>query len=103
MAPRKTCPAMQIFSFLSRRWTLLVIHALNNGQNTFNAMKRELGSISSRTLSERLKDLEMMKFVERKIVSEQPLKIEYQLTPRAQSFETHLSNIGNWAKEWDGK
>ena len=103
MAKLKACPAMQIFSFLSRRWTLLILHSLQNGLNTFNAIKRDLGSISSRTLSERLKDLEAMAFIERKIVSEQPLKIEYIATQKAISFNQHLREIGDWAKEWDGK
>jgi len=80
---------------------MLVLHSICEGTNTFNAIKKYLGTISSRTLSERLKELESYEMVERKIVSEKPLKIEYHLTEKAISFKPYLEKISDWAKKWN--
>jgi DNA-binding HxlR family transcriptional regulator len=80
---------------------MLVLHTICEGTTTFNAIKKHLGTISSRTLSERLKELEESKMLERKIVSEKPLKIEYRLTQKTISLKPYLENIGEWAKKWD--
>lgn len=97
---RKPYPILGIFSFLSKRWMLLILNALCNNITTFNAIKNELHGISSRTLSERLKELEEFHFVERKIISEKPIKIQYQVTEKARAFEPVLQHIAEWAKEW---
>jgi len=98
---RTQCPAVIVFSFLSKRWTMLVLRTICEGIQTFNAIKKELRTISSRTLSERLKELESFNMIQRKIVSEKPLKIEYHLTEKALSLKPHLKKIDEWARQWE--
>ncbi|MGE3278440.1 MAG: winged helix-turn-helix transcriptional regulator [Candidatus Altimarinota bacterium] len=100
---RTPCPAITVFSFLSRRWTMLVLRTICDGTQTFNAIKRELRTISSRTLSERLKELENFNMIQRTIVSEKPLKIEYELTEKALSLKPHLKKIDDWARDWESR
>lgn len=99
MSLQNSCPATQVFNILSKRWILLILHSLSKNIFSFNAIKKNLKGISSRTLSERLKELECFGFVERKIVSMQPVKIEYHLTSKAQSFEKILEDMSEWAKK----
>lgn len=102
MTPRM-CPAITVFSFLSRRWTMLILKTIYEGTSTFNAIKKKLATISSRTLSERLKELEDFQMVKRQIISEKPLKMEYQLTEKAKSLKPYLEKIGEWAIKWESK
>ena len=38
--------------------------------------------------------------IEKNIVSQSPVKIEYSLTKKWQSFSKHVDGIAVWAKEW---
>ena len=98
MPPR--CPAVRLFGILSKRWMLTILHAVFGGTHTFNALKRQLGSISSRTLSARLKDLEEEGFVVREVTGDRPLRVEYRPTPRGTELEVHLRALGDWARTY---
>jgi DNA-binding HxlR family transcriptional regulator len=80
---------------------MLILRTICEGTNTFNAIKKNLATISSRTLSERLKEMEDFGMIKREIVSEKPLKIEYNLTDKARSLKPHLEKIGDWAIQWE--
>lgn len=53
------CPILGMFSFLSKRWMLSILHALHNGETTFSGIKRSLPGMSGKILSERLQELAM--------------------------------------------
>ena len=96
---RFNCPVSTLLDTLSKRWTLLILHQIANGIRTFNALKRALGQVSSRTLNERLKELEANNFLERRIVSERPIKIEYHLTRRGDTVKQALCDLERLARE----
>jgi len=56
--------------------------------------------ISDRMLSDRLRVLEMEGVVERRVVPETPVRVEYQLTPKGKSLESALGAIATWAERW---
>lgn len=47
---------------------------------------KEMAGVGSRTLSERLKDLESHGLVHREAIPEVPVRVEYSLTPRGRRF-----------------
>jgi DNA-binding HxlR family transcriptional regulator len=94
------CSIKSLFWEISKMWVLQIIRELYLWNNTFNSIKRELWSISSKTLSERLKELQESWFVSRKIVSEQPIKIEYYLTDKWLSFSDETDKLNQWAQKW---
>lgn len=102
-ALNKPCTVLNIFSFLSKRWTLLIIKGLSEGATTFSDILRYLPGISSRILTERFRELEAEGFVKREVISESPIKIRYGLTEKGRSFEGCLGALAEWQKEWDGK
>lgn len=81
-------------------WTLQIIREIYLWNNNFNAIKKELWNISSKTLSERLKELQESGFIERNIVSEQPIKIEYHLTKKWKCFSIQIDKLNDWANKW---
>ncbi len=75
-----TTPLVRAIRLLGDAWVLLIVMDLLQGSMRFNALRTELGHISSKTLSHRLKMLEELGFVQRQAFLEIPPRVEYHLT-----------------------
>ncbi|MEK5186678.1 helix-turn-helix domain-containing protein [Solibacillus sp. FSL R5-0691] len=94
------CPRLsKAMELVGKRWTALIIYQLLEGPQRFNAIEAAL-PISGRLLSERLKELEKEGIVERKVFSEVPVRVEYNLTDKGRSLEQTVREIEIWAKTW---
>ncbi len=96
-----SCPVNNLFLQLSKQWIIFIFHNLAMWEKSFSWIRKSLPWISSRTLSLRLKDLQELWFIERLIVQEQPIKIEYVLTEKWKSLTNELEKLWNWASEWE--
>lgn len=85
-------------------WTLKIIYTLMTGTRRFGEILEVMGNVSPKTLSNRLKMLEEIKFVQRQAFAEIPPRVEYRLTERGfalanimeainQFGETYLSDV----------
>ena len=79
-------PLARAIRLLGDAWVLLIVMHLLRGSMRFNALRAELGHISSKTLSQRLKVLEELGFVQRQAFLEIPPRVEYHLTERGQEL-----------------
>ncbi|HEX9678593.1 helix-turn-helix domain-containing protein [Nitrososphaera sp.] len=96
-----SCPVIDIWGILGRRWSLLIIKNLSTKDTIrFNELKRALSGISSTVLSERLLELEREGLVSKKIYPEVPPRVEYSLTPQAKELEVIIKELGRWVSRW---
>ena len=65
----------------------------------FNEMKRYLGTITDKTLSSNLKELEADHLVVRKEYPQIPPKVEYTLSERGKTLMTVLDQLCVWGEE----
>ena len=65
----------------------------------FNAMRRYLGRISDKTLSQNLKELEADGLIDRKEYPQIPPKVEYSLTERGASLMKVLDQLCIWGEQ----
>jgi DNA-binding HxlR family transcriptional regulator len=84
---------------IGTRHRLEVICHLLEGKIGFNELKRKLSGMSSTTLSRTLKFLESKKLVDRKVVSQKPLAVEYSVTKKGQELSFVMDCLGNWVQE----
>ena len=82
------------------RWTGAVIQLLLNGRMRFAELRDAIPDISDRMLSERLRELESERIVERIVVPETPVRVEYELTDKGRALEAALTSVGKWAERW---
>ncbi len=82
------------------RWTGAVIQLLLAGRMRFAQLRDAIPDISDRMLSERLRELEMEGIVERIVVPETPVRVEYELTEKGRALEQALASVGKWAERW---
>ena len=101
---KKTCPITKILSYLSKKWTLLILRELhNNGTKRFNDLIREMENISPRTLSKRLKELEKLELVSKKRFNEIPPRVEYSLTNKGKELINCFRYLDIWVRKFDVK
>jgi DNA-binding HxlR family transcriptional regulator len=82
------------------RWTGAVIQLLFHGRMRFAELRGAIPDISDRMLSERLRELEAEGIVDRIVVPETPVRVEYQLTEKGRALEHALGAVGKWAERW---
>ena len=94
---REYCGIEYTLKFLGSKWTFLILRELFTGTKRFGELRRELKSISTKTLIERLRELEEEHLVVRTIYAEVPPRVEYTLTPRGESLRPVLQAMLDWA------
>jgi DNA-binding HxlR family transcriptional regulator len=73
------------FALLSQKWTLEILYTLFLKTTFgFSGLKKALG-VNSRTLSDKLKNLKQYGYIERKVETGPPLKVEYSLTVKGKN------------------
>src|SRR5947209_18701950 len=76
-------PLATLLGILSSPWTLLLLHRLHmEGPKRFGELRRRLGAISTKTLTERLRRLEADGWVTRHYEPTIPPQVTYAITER---------------------
>src|SRR5688572_9922240 len=96
------CPKYQkAMSLLGKRWTGLVLRVLLDGPSRFGDFLARIHGISDPILCERLKELEAHGLVQRRVLPEMPVRVEYALTPKGEGLRQVLLLLHNWAEAWE--
>jgi len=98
-----SCPIVRTVEFISRRWTLHIFRELKDHKRMrFNELMHELPGISTRTLAQRLRDMETEGFVSKKEFAEIPPRVEYALTAKGKEFMRCLVQFERWCAKTGG-
>jgi len=99
--PRPLCSKFHRASeLIGRRWTGAIIFVLMESRCRFATLRKEIPDITDRMLSERLFELEQEGIVERTVIPETPVRVEYALTRKGRELAAAVDAIGDWAKKW---
>jgi DNA-binding HxlR family transcriptional regulator len=78
------------------KWKLRIIIALSEGGKRFNELQRKVDGISARVLSNELKELELNGFLVRKVFTDIPVVIEYQITEYSHTLDPVMKALNEW-------
>ncbi|MCK7488133.1 MAG: helix-turn-helix transcriptional regulator [Bacillus subtilis] len=96
----EVCPKFdQATKMLGKPWVGLIVNQLLLKTKRFSQLESEI-HISGRVLSVRLKELEKMGIVERHVIPDVPVKVEYSLTAMGKSLAPVMQSIADWAQDW---
>jgi DNA-binding HxlR family transcriptional regulator len=87
---------------IGRRWTGAIIFVLLKSRCRFATLRDAIPDITDRMLSDRLQELEAEGIVERTVVPDTPVRVEYALTKKGRALGTTVSAISEWADAWGG-
>lgn len=82
------------------KWTLLITYNLLNGPRRFGELLDAMGSVSPKTVSQRLKMLEEGGYVQRQAFAEIPPRVEYRLTGKGLALVDVIEAIKRFAEQY---
>jgi DNA-binding HxlR family transcriptional regulator len=98
------CTNGELLALLARPWTLHVLWSLSKyGPMRFGELKKNVGGISSRVLTERLRTLEEKKFVFRNYEATIPPAVTYGITERMRDIEKVLAQLEALGRKWNAE
>jgi DNA-binding HxlR family transcriptional regulator len=100
MAVDETCPVCRTSDIICAKWTLLLVRDLAEGRSRFCELERSLTGISPRTLSLRLRALELEGIVERQTYPEVPPRVEYALTQKGRALLPIIEAMRAYGSRW---
>ncbi len=100
----KDCTVYKTMNIIGKRWTIHILLELHKGEEKekrFNELKRKLGYITPKILSERLTELEDEGLITKKVDDLANLpKSEYCLTESGVDFVKIIQAIKRWGLKW---
>jgi len=98
------CPLYhEAVELVGKRWTGAILRVLMDGPMRFSEVCQAVPELSDRLLSERMKELEARRIVERRVIPGPPLRVEYSLSKMGRELEPALSELQRWAERWLGR
>lgn len=99
---REECCALfhRAIELVGKRWNGAILSVLLGGPLRFSQIRTLVPDISDRLLSERLKELEAEDLLEREVLDEHPVGVEYRLTGKGEALEPALRALKSWAEAW---
>ena len=85
---------------IGRRWNGAIVFVLLRSRSRYSALREAIPGITDRMLSERLQELEHEGIIERTVVPETPVRVEYALTKKGRALAAALNAVGAWAHKW---
>jgi len=95
------CPRFhKAIELVGKRWTGAIVRTLIGGPRRFSELLEAVPGLHDRLLSERLKELETVGLVQRRVYPETPVRIEYELTAKGRDLQKVLTEFHRWADRW---
>lgn len=99
-AGEEWCPITTTATLIGKKWHPVILHRiLEGGPAGFNELEVRVDGISSKVLSESLDDLEDSGLVNREIVNEKPVRVQYSLTETGESLDEVVYAMRDWGNE----
>lgn len=90
------CPSRQILKHVTSQWGVLVLLALLDGTQRFSELRRKIGGVSEKMLTQTLQQLEQDGFVSRIAYPVIPPHVEYSLTVLGEGVSRQVEAMTDW-------
>ena len=95
------CPARELLDRIADKWTTLVIGVLGPAERPqrFSELRRQIGGITQKMLTQTLRDLERDGLVLRQAYAVIPPRVEYSLTDLGRTLIEPLEALSKWSEQ----
>ncbi|MGL6198084.1 MAG: winged helix-turn-helix transcriptional regulator [Lachnospiraceae bacterium] len=90
------CPVETTINLISNKWKVLIIRELLSGTKRFGELRRGIGEISQKVLTENLRSMESDGIVDRIEYDQTPPRVEYRLSELGDSMKPVIEALQNW-------
>lgn len=99
--PKQCCPRYhRAVEIVGARWSGAILQVMLGGVTRFGEIEDAIPDLSSRMLSQRLKEFETEGLLERKVIPETPVRVEYRLTAKGRALAPVVRALSVWAERW---
>jgi DNA-binding HxlR family transcriptional regulator len=92
------CPSRGVLEHVTSRWAVLVLAALLDGTMRFSELRRHIGGVSEKMLTQTLRTLERDGFVRRQARPVIPPHVDYDLTPLGTEAARQVRALADWTE-----
>ena len=93
------CAIERGMRIIGGKWKGSILWHLQDGPVRFNDLARQLGGASKKMVTQRLKEMEDIGLVKRKVLSTRPIAVAYEITEFGRSSLTVLEQLKDWAED----
>lgn len=97
LAKRFGCPVELSIEVLGGKWKPVILARLKDHSYRYSELRKLIPGLSTKVLTERLRDLEAQGLVERRGIAGKPHSV-YRLTARAESLKPVLQALYDWGQ-----
>lgn len=92
------CPSRLVLEHVTSRWGVLVLAALLERPYRFGELRRTVGGVSEKMLTQTLRTLERDGFVRRDAEPVIPPRVDYSLTPLGREAAEQVWGLARWTE-----
>ena len=86
-------------SLLSKKWHPAIIRSLSDdGGLGFSDLERRLDGVSAKVLTDALDELQEYEIIDRREISQSPLRVNYTLTDRGRELDEVIQSLADWGE-----
>ena len=97
------CGLATVLEAVSGKWALMAVGALCEGPLRFNALRRAIGTVSQKTLTQTLRSLERDGLIHREVVATVPVTVIYSLTDLGAEFAVSSQPLRLWSEKAEAR
>jgi DNA-binding HxlR family transcriptional regulator len=94
------CPVEMTLQLIGNRWKVLIVRDLLEGTKRFGELKKSVGSITQKVLTQNLREMEESGLLIRKVYAEVPPRVDYTLTELGYSLKPILDSMIEWGTSY---
>jgi DNA-binding HxlR family transcriptional regulator len=93
-------PAKTALGLLSGKWKCIVLFQLLDGTARFSELRRRLPTITQKTLTTQLRELEQAGLIERRVFAQVPARVDYTISAFGLTLEPILRALHGWGQSF---
>ena len=94
------CPVEVTLTLISDRWKVLILRDLMQDTRRFGELKRSIGHISQKVLTDSLRSMEEDGIITRTVYPEVPPRVEYALSALGESMRPIMDAMEVWGNNY---
>lgn len=98
-----SCALLLAMDLLGGKWKLRILWHIANGDNRFSLLRKGIPDISEKMLTTQLKEMVQTELIDRVIINEKPLVVQYSLSKKYVQLEEFVQLLCDFAKDYGNK
>ncbi len=90
------CPVETTLKVIGDKWKVLILRDLFTGTKRFSELKKSLGTVTQKRLTQQLREREADGIISRKVYPVVPPKVEYSLTELGKTLKPVIQSLSDW-------